>query len=41
MLGAKRAGRDGLKKLEGSRTRGFARTREAVFKGLAMLKENP
>ncbi|MFN0251538.1 MAG: HEAT repeat domain-containing protein, partial [Kofleriaceae bacterium] len=41
MLGAKRAGKDGLKKLEGSRTRGFARTREAVFKGLAMLKENP
>jgi HEAT repeat protein len=41
MLGAKRAGSDGRKKLEGARTGGFARTREAVFKGLAMLKENP
>ena len=41
MLGAKRAGNDGRKKLEGARTGGFARTREAVFKGLAMLKENP
>jgi HEAT repeat protein len=40
MLGAKRAGNDGRKKLEGARTGGFARTREAVFKGLAMLKEN-
>jgi len=39
MLGAKRAGSDGKKKLEGARTGGFARTREAVFKGLAMLKE--
>lgn len=39
MLGAKRAGNDGKKKLEGARTGGFARTREAVFKGLAMLKE--
>ena len=41
MLGAKRAGNDGRKKLEGARTGGFARTREAVFKGLAMLKDNP
>jgi len=41
MLGAKRAGSDGRKKLEGARTGGFARTREAVFKGLAMLKDNP
>ncbi|MDQ3338266.1 MAG: HEAT repeat domain-containing protein [Myxococcota bacterium] len=40
MLGAKRAGSDGRKKLEGARTGGFARTREAVFKGLAMLKDN-
>jgi HEAT repeat protein len=39
MLGTKRAGSDGKKKLEGARTGGFARTREAVFKGLAMLKE--
>ncbi|HEY4178081.1 MAG TPA: HEAT repeat domain-containing protein [Kofleriaceae bacterium] len=38
MLGAKRAGKDGQKKLEGARTGGFARTREAVFKALAMLK---
>jgi HEAT repeat protein len=41
MLGAKRAGSDGRKKLEGARTGGFARTREAVFKGLAMLKDSP
>lgn len=40
MLGAKRAGNDGRKKLESARTGGFARTREAVFKGLAMLKDN-
>jgi len=39
MLGAQRAGTAGRKKLEGARTGGFARTREAVFKGLAMLKE--
>jgi len=38
MLGAKRAGAAGKKKLEGARTGGFARTREAVFKALAMLK---
>lgn len=38
MLGAKRAGASGKKKLEGARTGGFARTREAVFKALAMLK---
>ncbi len=37
MLGAKRAGAAGRKKLEGGRTGGFARTREAVFKALAML----
>jgi hypothetical protein len=41
MLGEKRAGSAGRKKLEGARTGGFARTREAVFKGLAMLKEIP
>ncbi|MDB4957126.1 MAG: hypothetical protein JWO36_4695 [Myxococcales bacterium] len=39
MLGAKRAGTAGKKRLEGARTGGFARTREAVFKGLAMLKD--
>ena len=39
MLGAKRAGSDGRKRLEGARTGGFARTREAVFKALAMLKD--
>jgi hypothetical protein len=39
MLGAKRAGSDGRKVLEGARTGGFARTREAVFKALAMLRE--
>jgi HEAT repeat protein len=39
MLGAKRAGAAGKKKLEGARTGGFARTREAVFKALAMLKQ--
>ncbi len=38
MLGEKRAGAAGKKKLEGARTGGFARTREAVFKALAMLK---
>jgi HEAT repeat protein len=37
MLGAKRAGTTGRKALETRRTGGFARTREAVFKGLAML----
>jgi len=41
MLGAKRAGAAGKKKLEGARTRGFARTRETVFKALAMLEANP
>lgn len=41
MLGAKRAGAQGKKKLEGARTGGFARTREAVFKALAMLKDTP
>jgi HEAT repeat protein len=39
MLGAKRAGTTGRKALETRRTGGFARTREAVFKGLAMLKD--
>jgi len=38
MLGEKRAGSVGRKKLEGARTGGFARTREAVFKALAALK---
>ncbi|CAN5918126.1 hypothetical protein BH11MYX3_BH11MYX3_09520 [soil metagenome] len=38
MLGAEKAGSAGKKALEGARTGGFARTREAVFKGLAMLK---
>jgi HEAT repeat protein len=37
MLGARRAGAAGRKALEGARTGGFARTREAVFKALAML----
>jgi HEAT repeat protein len=37
MLGPKRAGTVGRKALETRRTGGFARTREAVFKGLAML----
>jgi HEAT repeat protein len=41
MLGAKKAGSQGRKTLEGARTGGFARTREAVFKGLAMLRDNP
>jgi len=38
MLGENRAGAAGKKKLEGARTGGFARTREAVFKALAVLK---
>jgi HEAT repeat protein len=38
MLGEKRAGSAGRKALETRRTGGFARTREAVFKGLAMWK---
>ncbi|HEY5921248.1 MAG TPA: HEAT repeat domain-containing protein [Kofleriaceae bacterium] len=38
MLGEKRAGTAGKKKLEGARTGGFARTREAVFKALAALR---
>jgi HEAT repeat protein len=37
MLGAKRAGTAGRKALESRRTGGFVRTREAAFKGLAML----
>ena len=37
MLGTRRAGAQGKKRLEGARTGGFARTREAVFKALAML----
>jgi len=37
MLGAKRAGTTGRKALETRRTGGFSRTREAVFKALAML----
>ena len=38
MLGAAKAGSAGKRALEGARTGGFARTREAVFKALAMLK---
>ncbi|MBL0214455.1 MAG: HEAT repeat domain-containing protein [Myxococcales bacterium] len=38
MLGEAKAGSAGRKALEGARTGGFARTREAVFKALAMLK---
>lgn len=41
LLGAKRAGSAGRKTLEGSRTGGFARTRDAVFKALALLDANP
>jgi len=41
MLGTKRAGAQGKKALESRRTGGFARTREAAFKGLALLKEIP
>jgi HEAT repeat protein len=37
MLGAKRAGTQGRKLLEGHRTGGYARVREAVFRALAML----
>jgi HEAT repeat protein len=38
MLGEKRAGSAGRKALESRRTGGFVRTREAVFKALAMWK---
>lgn len=38
MLGEAKAGSAGRKTLEGARTGGFARTREAVFKALAVLK---
>jgi hypothetical protein len=38
MLGEAKAGAAGRKALEGARTGGFARTREAVFKALAALK---
>lgn len=41
LLGAKRAGSAGRKTLEGSRTGGFARTRDAVFKALALLDAHP
>jgi HEAT repeat protein len=41
MLGARRAGAAGRKVLEGARTGGFARTRDAVFKALAMLDSTP
>jgi HEAT repeat protein len=41
MLGAKKAGSQGKKTLEGARTGGFARTRDAVFKALAMLRDHP
>lgn len=40
MLGAKRAGAAGRKALESRRTGGSTRTREAVFKGLALLGSN-
>jgi HEAT repeat protein len=38
LLGEKKAGAAGRKALEGARTGGFVRTREAVFKALAMWK---
>jgi HEAT repeat protein len=41
MLGQKRAGAAGRKALEGARTGGFARTRDAVFKALAALDQTP
>jgi len=41
MLGTKKAGTEGRKALETRRTGGFARTRAAAFKGLALLKELP
>ena len=41
MLGTKRAGAQGKKALETRRTGGFVRTREAAFKGLALLKDIP
>lgn len=41
MLGAATAGADGRKALETRRTGGFVRTRQAAFKGLALLKERP
>ena len=41
LLGTKKAGSDGRKALETRRTGGFLRTREAAFKGLALLKELP
>jgi hypothetical protein len=41
MLGAKKAGAQGRKALESRRTGGFVRTREAAFKGLALLKDLP
>jgi len=41
LLGAKRAGTAGRKALESRRTGGFVRTREAAFKGLALLDSTP
>jgi HEAT repeat protein len=41
MLGSKRAGTAGRKTIEGARTGGFARTRDSVFKALAMLDTLP
>ncbi|MFT3699228.1 MAG: HEAT repeat domain-containing protein [Kofleriaceae bacterium] len=41
MLGTKKAGAQGKKALESRRTGGFVRTREAAFKGLALLKDIP
>ena len=41
MLGTKKAGSQGKKALETRRTGGFVRTREAAFKGLALLKDIP
>jgi HEAT repeat protein len=40
-LGAKRAGTTGRRALETRRTGGFVRTREAAFKGLALLDQRP
>lgn len=41
MLGTNKAGSQGKKALETRRTGGFVRTREAAFKGLALLKDLP
>ncbi|HEY1556050.1 MAG TPA: HEAT repeat domain-containing protein [Kofleriaceae bacterium] len=41
LIGAKRAGSTGRRALESRRTGGFVRTREAAFKGLALLDSTP